>query len=348
MKVQSLVIMILVAFVTGCVWAPGMQFKDPPPGVKIYPITADLIAKQRLNNSPEGELPPSQEGGYQYRIGAQDVLNITVYDHPELTIPAGEFRSAETAGNLVSEEGTIYFPYAGVVHVAGKTMIEVRDILTQKIAHVIRDPQLDVRVAGFRSQRVYVTGEVQNEGPQLISDIPLTVVNAINVAGGRTESGDIINVTLKRDGKIYPIDLLSLYENGDVAQDVVLRHGDILHVPDVVDRKIFVLGEFSQQQTIIMNRDRRTISLTEAIGEVGGVDQRTSRPSHLYVIRGSELEPEIYWLDAKSPTALILGEQFQLEPRDVVFVDTAGVTRWNRVISQILPTANLIRTGTSI
>lgn len=343
MKTQYVSIIVVISFLTGCT---GMRFEQPA-GIEIHPITADLIAQERAEKAPKTDVPPS-EGTYEYRIGPQDVLNITVYDHPELTIPAGEFRRVENAGNLVSEEGTIFFPYAGVVQVAGKTIGEVRDILTRKIAHVIQDPQLDVRIAAYRSQRTYVTGEVETPGVQPITDVPLTVIDAINTAGGRTEFGDIINVTLKRDGRTYPIDVLALYENGDTAQNVVLRHGDILHVPDVAERKIFVLGEVFDQQSLVMDRDRRTISLTEALSDVGGVNLVTSKPSFTYVIRGTAEEPEIFWLDAKSPTAWVLGDQFLLRPRDVVYVDTANVARWNRVISQILPSATLLRTGSQI
>jgi polysaccharide export outer membrane protein len=64
----------------------------------------------------------------------------------------------------------------------------------------------------------------------------------------------------------------------------------------------------------------------------------TSNPEFIFVLRGDPKQAEIFWLDAASPDALILGDQFRLRPRDVVYVETAGITRWSRVINQILPT----------
>ena len=77
---------------------------------------------------------------HTYRVGPQDILNITVWDHPELTIPAGEFRSAEAAGHLVAEDGTIFYPFVGKVKVAGLTLAEIRDLLTEGLSVQIRDP----------------------------------------------------------------------------------------------------------------------------------------------------------------------------------------------------------------
>jgi len=90
-----------------------------------------------------------------------------------------------------------------------------------------------------------------------------------------------------------------------------------------------------------MNKGRMTLS--EAISEAGGVDRVTSNPSRIYVIRGQQKSMEIFHLNSSSPEALILGDQFMLEPRDIVYVDTAGITRWNRVIEQLVPTTTLLR-----
>jgi polysaccharide biosynthesis/export protein len=289
---------------------------------------------------------PHQETYIQYLVGPRDILNITVWGHPELTIPAGQFRSAETAGNVVGEDGTFFYPYAGVVQAAGRTVEDIREELTKKLSKYIEKVQLDVRVAAYRSQRVYVVGEIENPGVYLVKDIPLTVLEAINNAGGATSEADLRNITLTRKDKAYSINLLNLYEGGVLSQNVLLKHGDVLNVPDNAFNKVFVLGENTmgrfrgQVRSIVMNKARMT--LTEAISESGGVIQETSDAARIFVFRTGTGKSEIFHLNAKSPDALILAERFPLQPRDIVFVDTVEGIRWNRIMRQLQPTMNLL------
>lgn len=293
---------------------------------------------------------PAEEPYSQYRVGPRDILNITVWDHPELTIPAGQFRPAEAAGNVVGEDGTFFYPYVGVVHAAGRTVEEIRDELTLKLSKYIEQVQLDVRVAAYRSQRVYIVGEVAQPGIQLVKDIPLTVLEAINNAGGVKPEADQRNITLTRDGRTYSINLLSLYEGGDITQNVLLKHGDVLNVPDSTLNKVFVLGEtnfrvlggagIGRSRSLVMNKARMT--LTEALSDAGGFDQETSDPARIFVFRGGLGKSEIFHLDAKSPDALLLADRFPLQPRDVIYVDRAEGIRWNQIIAQIQPTVSLL------
>lgn len=295
-------------------------------------------------------VPVEDEPYSQYRVGPRDILNITVWDHPELTTPAGQFRSAETAGSVVGEDGNFFYPYVGVIQAAGRTVEEIRDELSRKLSKYIENVQLDVRVAAYRSQRVYVVGEVAQPGIQLVQDIPLTVLEAINNAGGVKFEADQRNITLTRNDKTYSINLLSLYEGGDISQNVLLQHGDVLNVPDSSFNKVFVLGETNfriqgglgvgRSRSIVMNKGRMT--LTEALADGGGFDQETSDPARIFVFRGGLGKPEIYHLNARSPDALLLADRFPLQPRDVIYVDRAEGIRWNQIISQIQPTVNLL------
>jgi len=296
---------------------------------------------------------PVKEEYNQYLVGPRDILNITVWEHPELTIPAGEFRSAESAGTVVGEDGNIFYPYAGVLKAAGKTVEEIRAELTGKLSKYIEQVQLDVRVTAYRSQRVYVVGEVAQPGIQLVKDIPLTVLEAVNAAGGVTVNADQRNITLTRDGKTFSINLLNLYEGGDISQNVMLKGGDVLNVPDQMFNKVFVLGDTTlistgassaspsgRSRSLFMNKGRMT--LTEAISDAGGVNQDTSDPTRIFVFRGGLGKSEIFQLDAKSPDALLLADRFPLQPRDVIYVDRAEGIRWNQIIAQIQPTITLL------
>jgi len=318
-----------------------------------YSLAPDNVANHyfdyRIGSKAIKGVPVKDEPYTQYRVGPRDILNITVWDHPELTIPAGEFRSAESAGNVVGEDGTFFYPYVGVVQAAGRTVEDIREELTVRLSKYIEFVQLDVRVASYRSQRVYVVGEVTTPGIQLVKDIPLTVLEAINNAGGVTSEADLRNIILTRNDQTYSINLLNLYEGGDVTQNVLLQHGDVLNVPDNALNKVFVLGEtnhfvaggaIGRSRSLVMNKARMT--LTEALSEAGGFDQETSDPARIFVFRGGLGKPEIFHLNAKSPDALLLADRFPLQPRDVIYVDRAEGIRWNQIIGQIQPTINLL------
>ena len=274
--INAILLLSLLALINACDRiTPGMNMntapmvKAPVSNVKVaatlVPISAELIRNQYDLHS-----------GYRYYIGSQDIINIQIWNHPEFNVPSVQLPETPQAdslqqnlilqqsvsagtygyGYLVSPDGTLFFPMVGNVPVSGLTVEQIRGRLAQKLTRYVRNPQVQVRVTSFRSQKIYVMGEVIKPGVQAITDVPLSITDAISLAGG--------------------------------------------------------------------------------------VDPQTSDPSHIYVIRGSVYNPVVYWLDAKSPDALILGSNFHLHSHDIVYVSTADVVRWNRVISQILPTIETI------
>jgi len=284
-----------------------------------------------------------------YRIGLRDVLQVVVWNHPELTNPFGLTANIDEGGLVVREDGTIFFPYAGTLRVVGSTVEDVRQELTRALTPFIESPQLDVRVSGFRSKRVYVTGEVRQPGIVAITDIPLTVMDAINLAGGFDELANRRLAVLTRNQRNYPVDIDALYSRGE--NNLILQNGDVLHIQDNIANRVFVLGEVEQQQVVPMDF-RGRVTLMEAIGEAGGFDLTTANTGGVYVFRGQLVDdpeadepflvPYIFELDARQGVALILADRFVLEPRDIVFVSSTGLVRFNRVMQQILPTVQFL------
>jgi polysaccharide export outer membrane protein len=339
-----------LTLLSGCFVAPAMKMdeaaavdrgreKTRDEEFKVQDVTPDLVARLAVEALPPPRLtdPLATEAlSYEYRIAPFDVLMVTVWDHPELTTPTGQFRSPDENGIRVGGDGTMFYPHVGVVKVAGKTPAEVRKMIVERLNRVIANPQLDVRVVSFRGKRTQVTGEVVQPMTVPITDVPLRVQDAVAMARGFTAEADPANVTLSREGRTYRLNLQATYERGDLSQNWLLKDGDVVNVGDRSRNKVFVIGEVRLPQSRLMVKGR--MNLAEALSETGGMEASVANVSKIYVIRGEYESPSIYRLDASSPDALLLAAQFQLSPRDVVFVSTLGLARWNRVISQILPT----------
>lgn len=358
--------MLLAVSLSGCAFAPGGHIDydtDSAPIddlVDVEPITLGLVRTQQsraaadqadgsinqaaLSKAVPGSQRQALEDRYEYRIGIGDVLSIIVYDHPELTIPAGSERPTEESGNTVYSDGTIFYPYIGRIHVAGRTVEDVREELQRSLATYITEPQVDVKVAGFNSQKVYVTGQVEKPGVMPVTNVPMTVLDAINLAGGLNDGANWHDVVLTRGDEETHIDVRAMLQNGNLKQNQLLEDGDVLHVPDVGNQKVFVMGEVMDPVTLPMGNSR--LSLTDALSEAGGMDEAQADAKGIFVIRQADPDSgklaTVYQLDARNATALVLGTQFMLQPTDIVYVTAAPLSRWNRVVNQLTPTISSI------
>jgi len=355
---------LLATFITftlgGCNIIPGShfegiesssnaeQYQNELDKVNIQLIDSELIALENSRQTVNRKADKTQAldiSKYEYRLGVGDVLTIGVWDHPELTIPAAVQRTAEFDGFRVQADGTISYAYAPNIQAEGKTIAEVRAELVKRLSRVIENPQVDVKVVGFRSQRTYVTGAVTKPGVFPITEVPMTLIDAINQAGGLTENADWTSVTFTRGDKTEVIALNDFYEQGDVSKNRLLKHGDIVHIARNDQQNVFVLGDVKKSGTVGINR--YGLSLAQALSESGGLNENTANASGVFVLRKRDLEKEgvladVYQLDAKSITALVLADKFRLQPSDIVYVTSAPVARWNRVISLLLPSVTAV------
>jgi polysaccharide export outer membrane protein len=363
---KKIIIALSLLVLSGCSIIPGshMEGVDVEPetstleqdlsNINISVIDSSLISRLKDSQqtySQAKKYTPVVTDTYDYVLGVGDVLSIGVWDHPELTIPAAVQRTAEFDGFRIQSDGTITYAYAANVQAAGKTIKQLHDVLVTKLSEVIEKPQIDLKVVGFKSQRTYVTGEVKKPGVFAISEIPLTLIDALNLAGGLSERADWRTVSFTRNNQVETIKLDDFYTKGDISQNRLLRHGDIIHVNRTDNQKVFVLGDVSKAGSIEINR--YGLSLAEALSDVGGLNERTANANGIFVLRKRPLNEEgiiadVYQLHAQNVVALVLADQFKLQPRDIVYVTTAPIARWNRLISQLVPTVEALESISTI
>lgn len=366
----------VMSFLAGCAFAPGMKFDSHRSAGGAQPIAVSEIDTQLIGELQHDKLQaPARSSDFDaltvapaaYRIGAADIVSVIVWDHPELVMPNVTYDIGTTGGAqpqsvgsasqslpgyVVSHDGYIQFPYAKAVRIAGLTEMEAQQRLVHALQPYVNDPQISLRVVGFRSQKVYVNGEVHAPGVKPITDVPMTLAYALHEASGVLDSGDASHVWLTRQGRRYRIDLPRLTEHGIDATRIVLADGDEVRVPPASDFNVFVMGEVQKPGPVRFRSDGR-LTLSQALGSAQ-LSQATGDASQIYLVRppanpnmngdtrgGPNTDAlaygtKVFHLDAKSPQAMALAQQFDLQPDDVIYVDAPGVVRWNRVVSQLV------------
>lgn len=358
---------VVGAAVTGCGIVPGLDMSldrsiagapSQIGGYELKRVSARSIGEyaDELFSVEEGEghrvltgyseLVNKSEVG-PYRIGSGDVLSIVVWDHPELTNPTGDFRDPESAGRLVDVSGRIFYPYIGEIDVAGMTVSQVRRYISARLAKVVREPQVDVRVAAFRSQKVKVTGAVRTPGLLNLDDTPITITEAIAGSGGLSEDAVSDHVILLRHGIEYSLPAKDGVVGFNAEDEIILRNRDVVHIPNTRDRKLYVMGAVRGDQAIRL--EKANITLADALGRAGGVDSDAADFRRIYLIRNKNVPGDeykdavtVYEFDFKGVSSLFMAERVRVRANDILYVDRTGLASFSKVVSQVLPAVSTV------
>ena len=311
-------------------------------------IILDPTNIANFTSPARGHAPSSLPVGrdWSYLVGPGDILSVIVFNHPDLTLPAGPQRSAAESGFQVGSDGTINYPYIGTVQAAGRRTDQIRSDISQQLATFIPDPQVEVRIAAYNAQAVVVSGEVNTPNRQPLTAVPLSLIEAINAAGGFTDNADLRNVSVQRAGRIYQVDVQGFLSGGLRQNNPVLRNGDVVSIPRRRAEEAYLLGEVSRPDVVDLSREQ--ITLTQAITRRGGLQQTRADARGVLVFRADGARTLVFQLDTSNPSGLLLGTRFVLEPGDVVYVMRSPIQRWNDTISRLLPSVQAINTANDI
>ncbi len=176
-------LLILSLFISSCSLSPGMHMETNSPWLEESKyVFIDSIDKNVKLISISQTQDKSYENNYIYKIGVGDQIAVTVWGLPDI-FPVTNI-SPDQNLRRVDANGDIFFPYVGLIEARGKTQNELRDGITRKLSEYFTDPQVDVTIARFNSQQVFVLGEVTKPKKINISDIPISLSNAIGESFG--------------------------------------------------------------------------------------------------------------------------------------------------------------------
>jgi polysaccharide biosynthesis/export protein len=210
----------------------------------------------------DGSPPPN------YVIGPQDQLSITVFEEAELT---GKYR--------VDNDGYFSFPLLERVRAAGRTLSEVQSTLTAMLANgFLRSPQVRVEIDQYKSQSVFVSGEVRAPGKIAMTGGSMTLLEALAQAGSPTSSAsNQISVTRRSEDTADGAEQAVIRVNrrdlevGRAGQDIVLRDGDIINVPPA--QRFYIAGHVRNPGFYILEPG---MTVQQAVALSGGLTDRGS------------------------------------------------------------------------
>ena len=172
--------------------------------------------------------------GETYRLSKYDEISVQIVGFNS-ALGTGALSSAALDSVMIGPDGYAQLPYAGSLRLAGLTLDEARDLISERMHRYLRFPELTVGVKTYGKRRVYVMGEVSAPGIKEMSADTLNTYAAITSAGGFTNRGRSTQVQVIRvvgDTMYYKqVNLKNYIKKHDLTQNLALQDGDIVYVP---------------------------------------------------------------------------------------------------------------------
>ncbi|TXH55679.1 MAG: hypothetical protein E6Q89_06415 [Bacteroidia bacterium] len=349
---QSLLTFTLGLTTVGCAIAPGLQtYNIPSEGsyqtelgtqVNVIQISPDIIANL---DTQQSKIIINYQHLFHtqtpiYRLVAGDVLSLQFWNYPEITPVTNNTQNNSASNYAIDQQGYILLPLVGRYYAAGKTLQHINTELKKSFARFLKNPDLIVRIVAYEGNRYSVQGNVSKAGEFTLNDRPVSIYTALGLAGGISELGDNTSIQLIRDGQTYPLNSVALEKAGYSLHKLLLQPNDTLYVGARQNQKIYVMGEASKNQAITL-RDQG-MSLSDVLGESLGIDPNSANASKIYILRNDEKQhtASLYHMNLSNLGDFSLANQFAMQKNDIIYIDATGLTRWQRIVNQIVPFAN--------
>ena len=332
--------------------------------VDVSADTIGLLSQPNLISFP-GAFPDKRPKPEQV-AGVGDVLNISIFE----AAPGGLFTPAQAAGarpgnfvdlpaQAVDQKGSIYVPYAGEIPAAARTLPEIQQAIVARLRNRAIEPQVVVSLNQQHSSVVSVLGDVNTPGVLALNSVGERLLALIARAGGPKFEAIESYVTLQRDGRQVRV-LLSRIVH-DPRENIFIRPNDVIFITHEAPT-FTALGALNQNVfgfNSEINFDVETLTLSQAIGKAGGLNDQQSDPAEVFVYRYEDRHllqkmgvdtkkfsfdriPTIYHVNLRDPSGMLLAAGFQIRSKDVMYVANARVVDYYKLLTLISNTANTV------
>lgn len=303
-------------------------------------------------------------------IGPGDTLEITLWEAPPGSLFGGTSgdrfgeasRTAKIPEQVVGRDGAITVPFAGRVHVTGRTPMEVQRVVVDRLVGKAIEPQALVNVRKSTGNSVSVTGEVTNGARVQLSPAGDRVMDVIATAGGVKAPVHESLVRITRGNSVATVPLSTVLSKP--SENIYVRPGDVITV--VRDPQMFtVMGATGRNQTISF--DAQGISFAEALAKAGGFLDFRSDPQAVFLLRyepdvvakqvlppGSplyrpgQMTPVVYRFDMSQTTSMFLAQRFPINNRDIIYVANAPMAELQKMLTILQTVTSPVISGVSV
>jgi polysaccharide export outer membrane protein len=331
-----------------------------PLAYALVDVTADTIGFLSQPNliTFRGEFPDKRAKPTQV-VGVGDTLNISVFE----AAPGGLFTPGQAAGarpgnfvdlpaQAVDQKGSIYVPYAGEIPAAARTIPEIQQAIVARLRNRAIEPQVVVSLNQQHSSVVSVLGDVNTPGVLALNSVGERLLALIARAGGPKFEAVETYVTLQRDGRRVKVLLSHIVH--DPRENIFVRPNDVIFLTREAPT-FTALGALNQNVFGFNSEipfDVETLTLAQAMGKAGGLNDQQSDPGEIYVYRFEDRAflaklgvdttrfvydriPTIYHLNLRDPSGLLLAAGFQMRTKDVMYVANAKVVDYYKLLTLI-------------
>lgn len=322
---------------------------DEHQGYKLVDLSAETIAPYMRPRDPAMNASVALPSVPEVRLVPGDVLRIMIADS---AAEGAVFASLAVGGTSfdnvrVDSNGAISLPYVGRQTVAGMTPGDVELLVRKRLKGITGDPQVQVSLTGDLSGSVLVAGAVKAPGRFSALEGPLTLLDAINRAGGPLLEPHLIRVVVRTGQKSYDFDYQDLLS----GKNQVLPPGAEV-VLERARKRFVAMGAVGDPG--LHDLPSNNPSLLEVLGTVKGLNEVKADAAGVFVFRlVDSTDPvtgtvsssaEVFRLNLKEPAAMFLARQFLVQPEDAIYVTNAAVYEWQKIISPIVQVLVLGRT----
>lgn len=336
----------------------GVREAQPPSGIEVIEIT-DAVARKLLVDVKSDSFSEvfTNERQFTDSVNPGDVLEVSVWEAPPALLFGAavvDTRSTPSTSRvtvmpeqMVSREGAVNVPFAGLIKVSGHRLDEIENEIVKRLKGKANQPQVMVRMLRNNTANVTVVGEVVNSTRMPLTPKGERLLDALAAAGGVRQPVNKMTLQLTRGEQVRSMPLESVIR--DPKQNVYLQPGDVMTAL-FQPLSFTALGATGKNEEVPF--EAQGITLAQALARVGGLQDTKADAMGVFIFRFEReaalewgdkkpvLTPEgkvpvVYRLDLKNPASFFVAQSFPVRDKDVLYVSNAPAAELQKFLNLI-------------